>query len=103
MVFQLSAGPREARFAMGGTGRGERQLLSLLRGHRMKCLLRRMLDETEFLSDYGVRAISKIHEANPYVFGCCGKRSVTSGISPPNRIPVCSAETRTGAAQFGCP
>ena len=52
------------------SGRGERHLLSLLRGHRMKCLLRRMLDETEFLSDYGVRAISKIHEANPYVFGC---------------------------------
>src|SRR5262249_4583286 len=31
-------------------GMGERRLLSLLRGHRMKCLLRRMLDETEFLS-----------------------------------------------------
>ena len=53
-------------------GRGERQLLSLLRGHRMKCLLRRMLNETEFLSDYGVRAISKIHEAHPYIFGYCG-------------------------------
>src|SRR4029077_5376520 len=53
-------------------GRGERRLLSLLRGHRMKCLLRRMLNETEFLSDYGVRAISKTHEANPYVFGYCG-------------------------------
>ena len=50
----------------------ERHLLSLLRGHRMKRLLRRMLDESEFLSDYGVRAISKNHEANPYVFGCCG-------------------------------
>ena len=54
------------------SGRGERHLLSLLRGHRMKCLLRRMLDETEFLSDYGVRAISKTHEANPYVFDCRG-------------------------------
>jgi len=32
-------------------GMGSRHLLSLLRGHRMKCLLRRMLDETEFLSD----------------------------------------------------
>ena len=53
-------------------GRGERHLLSLLRGHRMKCLLRRMLDETEFLSDYGVRAISKIHETNPYIFDCRG-------------------------------
>lgn len=46
----------------------ERHLLSLLRGHRMKCLLRRMLDETEFLSDYGVRALSKIHEREPYQF-----------------------------------
>ena len=49
-------------------GRGERRLLSLLRGHRMKALLRRMLDETEFLSPYGVRALSKVHEAQPYVY-----------------------------------
>src|SRR5260370_38782319 len=34
-------------------GRGERRLLSLLRGHRMKKLLGRMLGEAEFLSDYG--------------------------------------------------
>src|SRR5262245_64016821 len=47
-------------------GMGERHLLSLLRGHRMKCLLRRMLDETEFLSDYGVRALSKVHERESY-------------------------------------
>jgi hypothetical protein len=53
-------------------GLGERRLLSLLRGHRMKRLLARMLDETEFLSDYGVRAVSKYHEANPYVFDCVG-------------------------------
>ncbi len=49
-------------------GLGERRLLSLLRGHRMKALLRRMLDETEFLSDYGVRALSKVHEDQPYVY-----------------------------------
>jgi hypothetical protein len=49
-------------------GRGERRLLSLLRGHRMKKLLRRMLDESEFLSDYGVRALSRAHLAQPYVF-----------------------------------
>jgi hypothetical protein len=47
-------------------GRGERHLLSLLRGHRMKRLLRRLLDEREFLSQYGVRALSKVHEAQPY-------------------------------------
>src|SRR6185369_498997 len=49
-------------------GAGDRRLLSLLRGHRMKRLLRRMLDETEFLSDHGVRALSRYHRENPYVF-----------------------------------
>lgn len=49
-------------------GRGQRCLLSLLRGHRMKRLLRRMLDETEFLSPYGVRALSRVHAEHPYVF-----------------------------------
>lgn len=49
-------------------GRGERRLLSLLRGSRMKRLLRRMLDESEFLSDYGVRALSKHHLEHPYTF-----------------------------------
>jgi len=51
-------------------GRGERRLLSLLRGHRMKRLLRRMLDESEFLSNYGVRALSRYHVARPYVLKC---------------------------------
>ena len=49
-------------------GNCERHLLSLLRGHRMKALLKRLLDETEFLSDYGVRAISRSHRENPYQF-----------------------------------
>jgi hypothetical protein len=53
-------------------GMGERRLLSLLRGHRMKRLLARMLDETEFLSDYGVRALSRHHEKNPYIFDVMG-------------------------------
>jgi len=51
-------------------GRGNRRLLSLLRGHRMKRLLRRMLDETEFLSDYGVRSLSRAHLDEPYIFSC---------------------------------
>ncbi|GMU84000.1 MAG: hypothetical protein AMXMBFR47_38700 [Planctomycetota bacterium] len=49
-------------------GKGQRRLLSLLRGHRMKALLRRMLDESEFLSDYGVRSISRVHRDRPYEF-----------------------------------
>jgi hypothetical protein len=55
-------------------GLGELRLLSLLRGHRMKMLLKRMLDPNEFLSDYGVRSISKIHEQEPYVFGMDGTK-----------------------------
>ncbi len=51
-------------------GRGNRRLLSLLRGHRMKRLMRRMLDETEFLSEYGVRSLSRAHREVPYVFDC---------------------------------
>jgi hypothetical protein len=49
-------------------GRGHRRLLSLLRGHRMKKILQRLLDETEFLSPYGVRALSRAHEHSPYVY-----------------------------------
>lgn len=54
-------------------GKGATHLLSLLRGHRMKMLLKRMFDETEFLSDYGIRALSKYHEAHPYEFGLNGE------------------------------
>lgn len=47
-------------------GQNDIKLLSLLRGHRLKMLLKRMLDPNEFLSDYGIRALSKFHENNPY-------------------------------------
>ncbi len=49
-------------------GRGDRRLLSLLRGHRMKMLLKRMLDPEEFLSDYGVRSLSRRYADRPYRF-----------------------------------
>jgi hypothetical protein len=51
-------------------------LLSLLRRHRMVALLARMLDETEFLSAHGIRAVSKAHAANPFVFDADGTRLV---------------------------
>jgi hypothetical protein len=58
------------------TAVGERHLLSLLRGHRMKKLLARMLDETEFLSPYGVRALSRYHRDHPFVLEVGGQRHV---------------------------
>jgi len=59
-------------------GEGSVHLLSLLRGHRMKRLLKRMLDETEFLSDYGVRALSRYHHEHPYELEADGGRFTVS-------------------------
>ena len=53
-------------------GRGNRRLLSLLRPHRMRRVLQRMLDESEFLSAYGVRSLSRAHLDQPYVFSLDG-------------------------------
>ena len=47
-------------------GDGEEILLSLVKKDRLIHLLNRMLNEDEFLSDGGIRALSKYHEANPY-------------------------------------
>lgn len=47
-------------------GYDKRRLFSLLRGHRMKSVLHKMLDSEEFLSDFGIRSLSKYHEKNPY-------------------------------------
>jgi Mannosylglycerate hydrolase MGH1-like glycoside hydrolase domain len=49
-------------------GHGDRRLLSLVPGERIKPILERMLDETEFLSDYGVRSLSRYHQDHPYQF-----------------------------------
>ena len=49
------------------SGMGERRLLAILRGHRMKRVLSRMLDENEFFSQYGVRALSRAYTQNLYV------------------------------------
>ncbi|MBI3748827.1 MAG: glucosidase [Chloroflexi bacterium] len=56
-------------------GLGERRLLALVHGHRMKALLHRMLDEDEFLSGHGIRSLSRAHLAEPYVLDLGGTRN----------------------------
>src|SRR6266480_5769599 len=45
-----------------------RRLIALVRAFRMTKLLRRMLDEGEFLSAYGVRALSRVYRDHPFDF-----------------------------------
>jgi hypothetical protein len=47
-------------------------LLSLLPKERLVALLQRMLNEAEFLSSGGIRALSKYHQANPYTVNIAG-------------------------------
>ena len=47
-------------------GSEDRRLFALARGHRMKRLLARMLDPDEFLSDFGIRGLSRYHFDHPY-------------------------------------
>ncbi len=49
-------------------GVGGRHLLSPVNAQKLARILRRMLDESEFLSPYGVRALSRYHKDHPYTF-----------------------------------
>jgi hypothetical protein len=50
-----------------GAGHGHR-LLAIPSRERLQRVLRYLLDEAEFLSPYGLRSVSKVHETSPYVF-----------------------------------
>ncbi len=47
-------------------------LFAIMVGDRLESLLKRLLDEAEFLSDYGIRSLSKTHQDKPYIFGYQG-------------------------------
>ncbi len=53
-------------------GMGERRLLAVAYRDRLESVLRYMLDETEFLSAHGIRAISRYHKDHPYVLNVNG-------------------------------
>jgi len=50
-----------------------RMLLSLVDKNQLRRILDRMLDPDQFLSEYGLRALSKEHEAHPFTFNADGQ------------------------------
>ena len=49
-------------------GVGARRLLAIAYREKLRRILEKMLDENEFLSDYGIRSVSKYHAEHPYRF-----------------------------------
>jgi hypothetical protein len=73
--------------SMEAPGRGERRLLSVLDPARLRRVLAVMLDEREFLSPHGVRALSRTHREEPYVLRVNGTE---------HRVSYEPAESATG-------
>ncbi len=68
-------------------GVGERLLLAVAYRERLERVLSIMLDEDEFLSPYGIRALSKFHQDCPYVLEVDGRE---------HRVDYEPAESRSG-------
>ncbi len=64
-----------------------RRFLSLVSRDRLRSVLRYMLDEEEFLSPYGIRALSRYHKDHPYVVSVMGQE---------HRVDYEPAESGTG-------
>ena len=73
--------------AISQSEKGRHGLLSLVNRGQLERVLRYLLDESEFLSPYGVRAISKFHKDNPYVLHVNGTE---------HRVDYEPAESSTG-------
>jgi hypothetical protein len=57
---------------MEAQGIGARRLLAIVSSDKLKLILQKMLDETEFFGDYGIRAVSRFHQNSPYTFAVNG-------------------------------
>ena len=66
---------------------GERRLLSVLTAGQIAPRTALMLDESEFLSEYGIRSLSRYHEQHPYTLAVNGTD---------HRVDYEPAESRTG-------
>ncbi|HEU4506612.1 MAG TPA: hypothetical protein VFR78_00140 [Pyrinomonadaceae bacterium] len=68
-------------------GNDERRLLSIVSQDQLRRVLRFMLDENEFLSPYGIRAVSRFHKDHPYTLQVNGTQ---------HRVDYEPAESSTG-------
>jgi Mannosyl oligosaccharide glucosidase. len=59
--------------SMQKPGAAARRLLSLVDANQLRQILKVMLDEREFLSPHGVRALSRVHKDTPYVLRLDGE------------------------------
>jgi len=71
----------------GHFGVADRGIMALLSPERLRRILTKMLDENEFLSPYGIRALSRFHADHPYVFHADGQEY---------RVDYLPAESNTG-------
>ena len=56
--------------------KGSQYLFSIMRGFRLENVMKRLLDENEFLSPFGIRSLSKFHLENPYLFEHNGRHEI---------------------------
>ncbi len=54
-------------------GLGDRRLLAILDETKLRRILERMLDEDEFYGPHGIRSLSRVHLAQPFVFQYAGQ------------------------------